>query len=98
MNFIGTEINYYFFFRRRQHRLEQEQIDIEYEIRTLMAQPEQNKTDTDKEREESLIARLLEVVELRNEVVDCLEMDRLREHEEDLVIFYLFLILFYSQS
>lgn len=70
--------------------MEQEQIDIEYEIRTLMAQPEQNKTDTDKEREESLIARLLEVVELRNEVVDCLEMDRLREHEEDLVIYFFF--------
>lgn len=87
-----------FFFRRRQHRLEQEQIDIEYEIRTLMAQPEQNKTDTDKEREESLIARLLEVVELRNEVVDCLEMDRLREHEEDLVIFLFIFNFFYSQS
>lgn len=80
---------------RRQHRLEQEQIDIEYEIRTLMAQPEQNKTDTDKEREESLIARLLEVVELRNEVVDCLEMDRLREHEEDLVSFLFGLILWF---
>ncbi|XP_030378616.1 MICAL-like protein 1 isoform X2 [Scaptodrosophila lebanonensis] len=71
---------------RRQHRLEQEQADIEYEIRVLMSQPELNKTDTDKAREEALIARLVEVVELRNEVIDCLEMDRLREAEEDLSI------------
>jgi len=50
-----------------------------------MAQPEQNKTDSDKTKEEALIARLVEIVQLRNEVVDCLEMDRLREAEEDLV-------------
>lgn len=48
-------------YRRRQHRLEQEQADIEYEIRVLMAQPECNKTDTDKSREEALISRLVEV-------------------------------------
>ncbi|XP_018794268.1 PREDICTED: MICAL-like protein 1 isoform X2 [Bactrocera latifrons] len=71
---------------RRQHRLEQEQADLEYEIRVLMAQPERNKTDSDKAREETLIARLVEVVQLRNEVVECLEMDRLREAEEDLSI------------
>ncbi|XP_055912143.1 protein-methionine sulfoxide oxidase mical3a isoform X2 [Eupeodes corollae] len=71
---------------RRQHRLEQEQADLEYEIRVLMAQPERNKTDTDKAREEALIARMVEVVQLRNEVVECLEMDRLREAEEDLSI------------
>ncbi|KAM7349860.1 MICAL-like protein isoform 2-T3 [Cochliomyia hominivorax] len=68
---------------RRQHRLEQEQADLEYEIRILMAQPERNKTDSDKAREEAFIERLVEVVKLRNEVVECLEMDRLREAEED---------------
>nr|XP_029718713.1 MICAL-like protein 1 isoform X2 [Aedes albopictus]XP_029718715.1 MICAL-like protein 1 isoform X2 [Aedes albopictus]XP_029718716.1 MICAL-like protein 1 isoform X2 [Aedes albopictus]XP_029718717.1 MICAL-like protein 1 isoform X2 [Aedes albopictus]XP_029718718.1 MICAL-like protein 1 isoform X2 [Aedes albopictus] len=71
---------------RRQHRLEQEQADLEYEIRLLMAQPERNKTDSDKEKEEALIARLVEIVQMRNDVVDCLEMDRLREAEEDMSI------------
>ncbi|KAL5278402.1 MICALL1.2 family protein [Megaselia abdita] len=71
---------------RRQHRLEQEQADLEYEIRLLMAQPERNKTDSDKSREETMIARLVEVVQLRNEVIECLEMDRLREAEEDMSI------------
>ncbi|XP_058061965.1 MICAL-like protein 1 isoform X2 [Anopheles bellator] len=71
---------------RRMHRLEQEQADLEYEIRLLMAQPERNKTDSDKEKEEALIARLVEIVQLRNEVVECLEMDRIREAEEDLSI------------
>lgn len=50
-----------------------------------MAQPERNKTDSDKSREETMIARLVEVVQLRNEVIECLEMDRLREAEEDMV-------------
>jgi hypothetical protein len=70
---------------RRMHRLEQEQADIEYEIRLLMAQPELNKTDSDKAREEALIARMMEIVQLRNEIVDRLEVDRLREAEEDMV-------------
>lgn len=47
--------------RRRLHRLEQEQAQIEFEIRMLMAQPESNKTDSDKAREDSLIARKVEV-------------------------------------
>ncbi|GAB0093325.1 MICAL-like [Sergentomyia squamirostris] len=71
---------------RRQHRLEQEQIDLEYEIRVLMAQPEKNKTDSDKAKEEGLISRLVQVVQLRNDVIDNLESDRLREAEEDLSI------------
>lgn len=70
---------------RRQHRLEVEQADLEYEIRVLMAQPECNKTDSDKAKEETLISRLMEVVRQRNAVVDSLEMDRLREAQEDLV-------------
>lgn len=45
--------------------------------------PEHTKTDSDKAREEELIQRLVEVVERRNEIVECLEMDRIREAEED---------------
>ncbi|XP_031359089.1 MICAL-like protein 1 [Photinus pyralis] len=68
---------------RRQQRLEEEYADLEYQIRCLMLQPEINKTDSDKAREEELITRLVEVVERRNEIVECLEMDRIREAEED---------------
>lgn len=71
---------------RRQFRLEQEHADLEYKIRQSMAQPERNKTDSDKEREDALIARLIQVVQQRNEVIECFEMDRLREMEEDMVI------------
>lgn len=68
---------------RRQQRLEEEHADIEYQIRCLMIQPEATKTDCDKQREEGLIQRLVEIVERRNEIVECLEMDRRREVEED---------------
>jgi hypothetical protein len=69
--------------RRRQQRLEEEHADLEYQIRCLMDVPEHTKTDSDKAREEELIQRLVEVVERRNEIVECLEMDRIREAEED---------------
>ncbi|XP_072379186.1 uncharacterized protein MICAL-like [Diabrotica undecimpunctata] len=68
---------------RRQQRLEEEHADVEYQIRCLMMQPEANKTDSDKAREEELIKRLVDLVERRNEIVECLEMDRVREAEED---------------
>ncbi|XP_046594982.1 MICAL-like protein 1 isoform X1 [Neodiprion lecontei] len=68
---------------RRQQRLEEEHADVEYQIRCLMSQPEATKTDSDKQREEVLIQRLVEIVERRNEIVECLEMDRRREVEED---------------
>uniref|UniRef100_A0A1B6DSR6 BMERB domain-containing protein n=2 Tax=Clastoptera arizonana TaxID=38151 RepID=A0A1B6DSR6_9HEMI len=68
---------------RRQHNLEEEHAELEYQIRCLMLCPDHNKTDSDKEREEELIQRLVEVVERRDEIIQCLEMDRLRETEED---------------
>ncbi|KAF7280098.1 hypothetical protein GWI33_006401 [Rhynchophorus ferrugineus] len=68
---------------RRQQRLEEEYADVEYQIRCLMMQPEANKTDSDKAKEEVLINRLVEIVERRNEIIECLEMDRVREAEED---------------
>lgn len=71
------------FCRRRQQRLEEEYADIEFQIRCLMHQPEVNKTDFHKAREEELIKRLVEIVECRDEIIQCLEMDRVREAEED---------------
>lgn len=68
---------------RKQYRLESEQRELDQEIRALMEQPEENKTDGEKAREEALIARLIEVVKQRNAVVESLETDRVREMNED---------------
>lgn len=68
---------------RKQYRLETEQRELDREIRSLMAQSEENKTDGEKAREEALIARLIEVVKQRNAVVESLETDRIRELHED---------------
>lgn len=48
-----------------------------------MAKPDALRTDGDKILEDKLIERLMAIVSQRNEIVDCLEMDRLRELEED---------------
>lgn len=73
------------YFRRRHERLEQEQADVESKIRLLMAHPNWNKTDSDKVQEDALISRLVQIVELRNNVIESLENDRLRETKEDIV-------------
>lgn len=74
-----TELMY----MKREHRLEEEHADIEHQIRVLMAKPDALRTDEDKSLEDKLITRLMAIVSQRNEIVDCLEMDRLRELEED---------------
>merc|ERR1712156_201190 len=74
-----TELMY----MKREHRLEEEHADIEHQIRVLMAKPDALRTPEDKDMEDSLIERLMAIVSQRNEIVDCLEMDRLRELEED---------------
>jgi len=68
---------------RRQQRLEEEHAELEFQIRCLMEKPSGEKTDEDRLREEELIQRLVQVVHRRSEIVDCLEMDRRREVEED---------------
>lgn len=73
-------------YMKKDNRLEEMHADCEYQIRVLMSKPECMRTDDDKMSEERLIAKLVEIVTQRNEIVDCLEMDRLRELDEDTAI------------
>ncbi|XP_065344187.1 MICAL-like protein 1 isoform X2 [Cloeon dipterum] len=68
-------------YMKRQHRLEEQQAELEWQIRCLLHK--RDKTEEDAALEEELINRLVDVVEQRNEIVDCLEMDRKREADED---------------
>lgn len=71
---------------RRQQRLEQEQADIEHEIRIIQSRPAVNRIDADKAREEQLVSRLVEIVRMRDELVQQIEAERRRERQEDLAI------------
>ncbi|XP_052737504.1 MICAL-like protein 1 isoform X2 [Bicyclus anynana] len=71
---------------RRQQRLEQEQADIEHEIRVLQSRPAVNRIDADKVREEQLVSRLVQIVRLRDELVQQLDAERRRERQEDRAI------------
>ena len=73
-------------YMKKDNRLEEQHADLEYQIRILMSKPEGQKTEEEQSKEDKLIKKLVEVVGLRNEIVDCLEMDRLRELDEDLAI------------
>lgn len=48
-----------------------------------MLKPPSEKTEVDTAQEEDLIARLVKAVEQRDEIINCLELDRLREAQED---------------
>ncbi|XP_038215601.1 MICAL-like protein 1 isoform X2 [Zerene cesonia] len=71
---------------RRQQRLEQEQADIEHEIRVIQSRPAVNRIDADKAREEQLVCRLVEIVRMRDELVQQIDAERRRERQEDLAI------------
>ncbi|XP_068444775.1 MICAL-like protein 2 isoform X2 [Clinocottus analis] len=63
--------------------LEEEQPTVEQELRRLMEKPERLKTTWDRKREEQLMAKLVEIVNDRNAIIEGLDEDRLREGEED---------------
>ncbi|KAG9262257.1 MICAL-like protein 2 [Astyanax mexicanus] len=67
----------------RTQDLEEEQPTVEAELRKLMETPEHLKTYRERKREEELMAKLVEIVNDRNAIVDGLDEDRLREEEED---------------
>ncbi|XP_047988259.1 MICAL-like protein 1 [Leguminivora glycinivorella] len=71
---------------RRQQRLEQEQADIEHEIRVIQSRPAVNRIDADKAREEQLVSRLVQIVRMRDELVQQIDAERRRERQEDMAI------------
>lgn len=67
----------------KQQILEDRQCLIDQELRVLMAKTEDKKTEEEKAHEEELMEELLKTVEDRNNIIDRLDEDRVREMEED---------------
>merc|ERR1712192_233660 len=68
---------------KKERMLEIEQAECEEQARVLLDKSPWLKTESDKLEEELLINNIIEIVKRRNEIVNHLEMDRIRETEED---------------
>merc|ERR1719154_539540 len=73
-------------FLEKEKLLEEEQIECDQKVRVFLDKNEVDKTDVEKVEEARLINKIIEIVKERNEIVNHLEMDRLREIEEDCAI------------
>ncbi|NXU52473.1 MILK2 protein, partial [Turnix velox] len=73
-------------YKMKQQELEEQQWNIEMELRHLISKPDGLKTLREKEREQELLKSLVNTVNDRNSIVESLDEDRIRSEPSDVVL------------
>ncbi|XP_063326590.1 MICAL-like protein 1 isoform X4 [Pelmatolapia mariae] len=69
----------------KQKKLEDRQTDVEYDLRCLFNKPDKNWSQEDRDKEKKLMDELVTIIEQRNHIISCLDQDRQRERENNVL-------------
>ncbi|KPM06148.1 hypothetical protein QR98_0046210 [Sarcoptes scabiei] len=67
---------------KREIKLEEIQLEIEYQLRIIMSKQENQKTESDHQQEQSLLEQMMAIIDERNEIIENMIQDENREIED----------------
>lgn len=73
-------------YMKREHKLEETQVDIEFKLRKIMSKQDAQKDEKDKETETELLQHMMEIIDERNDIIENMIKDENKEIEEYLNI------------
>lgn len=71
-----------FAYLKREHKLEEAQVEVEFNLRQIMSKQDTLKTEEDKTTEKELLDKLVEIIDERNEIIEAMVRAENLEIEE----------------
>nr|XP_027203712.1 MICAL-like protein 1 [Dermatophagoides pteronyssinus] len=69
-------------YMKREHKLEEIQLELEYQLRIIMSKQDAQKTADDRDEEQRLLKKMMEIIDERNDIIENMIQDENKEIEE----------------